>query len=93
VVRTAATQITGSCERPTYPVISKRAGEEGRVVLEFVIGVDGRVLQSKIASSSGFPRLDEAARTALSKCQFSPATVDGQPVQASTRQPFVWELE
>jgi periplasmic protein TonB len=92
-VRTAATQITGSCERPTYPIISKRAGEEGRVVLEFVIGVDGRVLQSKIASSSGFPRLDEAARSALSKCQFSPATVDGQPVQASTKQPFVWELE
>jgi periplasmic protein TonB len=92
-VRTGATSISSSCEQPEYPAISRRAGEEGIVTLEFVIGVDGRVVQSKVASSSGFPRLDEAARAALSKCKFSPATLDGVAVQSTTKMPYRWLLE
>jgi periplasmic protein TonB len=92
-VRTGATSISSSCEQPEYPAISRRAGEEGIVTLEFIIGVDGRVVQSKVASSSGYPRLDEAARSGLSKCKFSPATVDGVAVQSTTKMPYRWLLE
>src|SRR5579883_890846 len=67
------------CREPEYPPSSARLGEAGRVVLALLVGVDGRVTDSKVEQSSGFPRLDEAAREALSLCKFKPGTVDGQP--------------
>jgi periplasmic protein TonB len=92
-VRTGATSIAGSCEKPDYPSISRRAGEEGTTGLSLVISEEGKVIQSRVASSSGYPRLDETARAALSKCTFKPATADGKPVQASTSISFVWSLD
>ena len=67
--------------------------EEGTVTLKFLIGVDGRVLQTDIEKSSGFARLDEASRSALSKCQFRPGTVDGKPEQSWTTIQYKWRLE
>ena len=43
------------------------------------IGPDGKVVQSAVASSSGFKRLDDAGLAAISLCRFRPATVDGKP--------------
>jgi protein TonB len=67
--------------------------EEGTVSLRFLVGVDGKVMQSEVAKSSGYKRLDEAARGGLAKCQFKPATVDGKPEQAWTTIQYVWRLE
>ena len=47
--------------RPEYPSASIRLGEEGLVGLQLYINEDGRVGEAKIASSSGFERLDDAA--------------------------------
>jgi periplasmic protein TonB len=90
--KTGATLAKGTCEEPDYPPISLRAKEEGAVLLEFTVSPEGKVVQSKVLSSSGFPRLDEAARNAFSKCKFSPATTDGQAVQGSTRFRYNWTL-
>lgn len=92
-VRTGATSIAGSCEKPDYPSISRRAGEEGTTGLSLVISEEGKVIQSRVSSSSGYPRLDETARAALSKCTFKPATADGKAVQASTSISYVWSLD
>lgn len=46
---------------PDYPPMSKRLGEEGSVVLELYVLEDGRVGEARLKTSSGFPRLDEAA--------------------------------
>lgn len=67
--------------------------EEGTVSLKFLIGVDGKVMQADIEKSSGFVRLDEAARNALSKCQFRPGTVDGKPEQSWANIKYTWRLE
>ncbi|NKF22338.1 energy transducer TonB [Solimonas marina] len=76
-------KVTGKgCRAPEYPPISQRLGEEGSVVLQLKVGVDGKVTDSRIQTSSGYNRLDEAARKALSLCQFQPAIVDGQKVPA-----------
>ena len=48
--------------------------------LSFLIDVDGKVLDSKVDRSSGFRRLDEAARAGLGLCKFKPATLNGLPV-------------
>lgn len=52
------------------------------MVLRFLIDTDGRVVKSEVESSSGYARLDEAARNALGRCQFKPGTVDGKPEQS-----------
>jgi len=92
-VRTAATVQLGACEKPAYPSASVRLEEEGTVHLRFLVGTDGRVVQSEVLKSSGFKRLDEAARTGLAKCLFKPATVDGQPEQAWASIQYTWRLE
>ena len=93
-IRTGATiQAGASCAKPDYPSASRRLEEEGTVTLKFLIGTDGRVLQAEIEKSSGFNRLDEAARNALSKCQFRPGTVDGKPEQSWASMKYTWRLE
>ena len=61
--------------------------------LRFLIGADGSVLQSEVIKSSGFVRLDEAARNALAKCQFRPGTVDGKPEASWASIQYTWRLE
>jgi protein TonB len=92
-VRTTAGVNMAQCDKPDYPSASRRMEEEGTVGLRFLVGVDGKVVQSEVAKSSGYKRLDEAARAGLSKCRFKPATVDGQPEQAWTTIQYVWRLE
>ena len=91
--RTAAGVNVNQCEKPEYPSASRRLEEEGTVALRFLVGVDGKVLQSEIEKSSGFKRLDEAARAGLSKCQFRPALVDGKPEQAWASMKITYRLE
>jgi len=65
-----------SC-KPVYPAMSKRLGEQGKVVIKVVVGADGLPKQADIRRSSGFDRLDEAARDAMLRCRFSPGKVNG----------------
>jgi protein TonB len=69
--------------QPDYPPTSRRLGEEGSVVLQVLVGTDGKVQDGKVQTSSGFPRLDEAAlKHALRAWRFTPGTEDGKPVTA-----------
>lgn len=69
--------------QPDYPPTSRRLGEEGSVVLQVLVGTDGKVQDGKVQTSSGFPRLDEAAlKHALRAWRFTPGTEDGAPVTA-----------
>ena len=93
-IRTGAVIQAGAhCTKPDYPSASRRMEEEGTVTLKFLIGVDGKVIQADIEKTSGFTRLDEAARNALSKCQFRPGTVDGKPEQSWASIKYTWRLE
>jgi protein TonB len=93
-IRTSATiQVGANCAKPDYPSASLRLEEEGTVRLKLLISTEGRVLQAEIDKSSGFHRLDEAARNALSKCQFRPGTVDGKPEQSWASMTYVWRID
>lgn len=81
------------CQPPEYPAVSRRLEETGVVLLQFLIDVDGRVADSRIETSSGHTRLDEAARAALSRCRFKPGSTDGKPEQSWARLRYVWKLE
>ena len=92
-VRVAAVVDARACEKPAYPSASLRANETGVVLLSFLIDTDGKVLESKVERSSGYRRLDEAARNGLSLCRFKPATVDGKPERTWSRIEYEWKLE
>ena len=82
-----------SCEQPEYPPQAVRLGQSGIVELEFLVDVDGSALDSRVKSSSGFPRLDDAARKALQLCKFKPATEDGKSIKAWGALKYEWKLQ
>lgn len=91
--RTTAVVDARNCSKPEYPSASIRAQETGLVVLQFLIGADGTAIDSKVETSSGYRRLDEAARKALALCKFRPGTEAGKPVQSWARIEYLWKLE
>jgi len=84
-------------ERPDRPTISpgspdkclprdltelpSKRGHEGTVKLRMLLGTDGAVKQVFVASSSGNPALDDAARRAVAGCIFDPPPVKGQRIE------------
>ncbi len=92
-IRVPAVVDAKACEKPEYPAKSLRNEEQGTVILAFLIGLDGRVADSRIEKSSGSRELDRAAITGLSLCKFKPGTVDGKPEQSWTKMQYVWKLE
>jgi len=92
-VRTAPVVDARECEKPPYPAAALRANETGTVQLNFLIDVNGQVLESRVARSSGSKRLDEAARNGLGLCKFKPATVDGKPERSWARIEYEWKIE
>ena len=93
VVRTPAVVDSKACEKPVYPSASIRANETGVVLLSFLVDVNGIALESKVERSSGYRRLDEAARAGLALCKFKPATVDGKPERSWSRIEYEWTLQ
>lgn len=79
--------------KPHYPALSKRLGEQGIVRLNILVSADGSVSRLEIASSSGYPRLDEVARqTVQSSWKFEPARQAGKPVPAWVIVPIAFTL-
>ena len=92
-VRTAAVADFNTCAKPVYPQEARRFDQAGTVTLSFLIDKDGRVADSKIVKSSGFRSLDAAAVVGISKCRFTPATLNGAPEQAWMQMQYVWSLK
>lgn len=58
--------------KPVYPMLSKRVGEQGRVLVHVLIGPDGQAQRADIKTSSGFERLDQAALATVLKWRYVP---------------------
>ena len=69
---------------PYYPSFSKRAGEQGTVVVRLIIGTNGEVEDVALLQSSSFPRLDRAASEIGKRYRFKPYIVNGAPTKIST---------
>lgn len=82
-----------TCQKPPYPVQSRRARETGTVEVMLLVDREGRVTEKAVARSSGHPALDRAALEGLARCQFKPGTIDGRVEPAWLRLRYVWKLE
>ena len=84
--------ITARRVAPIYPATSRRRSEEGDVVLDVLVGADGRVTQITVAGSSDFERLDKAAVAAVQQWRFVPGRVAGEPQAMRLRVPIRFQL-
>lgn len=81
------------CKAPRYPAKSLEKEEEGLVVFRFLVGLDGSVKQAVLVQSSGFERLDQAAKESFQRCKFTPGKIDGESKETWVRQPFRWKIQ
>jgi len=77
---------------PEYPAVSRRLGEEGRVILRVLVTAGGKPQTVEIEDGSGSRRLDNAAMDAVKKWQFIPAKRDNTPVSAYVLVPLKFAL-
>ena len=77
---------------PRYPPASRRAREEGEVLVRVLIDVDGRPSEVRILRSSGHSRLDDAAIEAVRAALFRPYVADGRARAAYVRVPVEFAL-
>lgn len=76
-----------------YPPASLRAEEQGRTVITVSINTAGRVDSCSVATSSGFPKLDEkSCQLASRRFRFKPALQNGQPVASTKAMPIKWQI-
>jgi protein TonB len=78
---------------PVYPPQSRRAGEEGTGVFRVLVDASGHASGVTVVKSTGFPKLDDAAMTAIRKWLFKAAVQNGQPVQSWTRVRVQFRLD
>ncbi len=62
-----------TCAKPRLPRAMEKDEIEGTTILSFQIGADGKPINARVARSSGWAVLDEAALESLALCDFNPA--------------------
>lgn len=78
---------------PAYPPLSRRMGEEGKVVLRVSVNAQGSADSVEIRTSSGSQRLDESAQKTVRNWKFIPAKRGDSAVQSWVLVPIIFKLE
>ncbi len=83
----------GTNPLPPYPLVARRLGKEGVVLLEVLVAPDGGAADVRMIRSSGFAPLDESAVTTVrERWRFVPARRDGVPVESRVTVPIRFRL-
>jgi TonB family protein len=95
VVMTVRPQLlnTAQVERElirNYPPLLRDAGVGGTPILWFHIDETGRVIQTRLHTSSGYTQLDEAAQKVAEHMRFSPALNRDRKIQVWVEIPVVF---
>lgn len=77
---------------PVYPLVARKLGEAGTVLLRVELDENGRLVANDVARSSGFSRLDEAAVAAVKRWRCQPAMRDGQALRIVSIESFDFKL-
>jgi protein TonB len=80
-------------EPPEYPEESRAAGEQGVVMLRVEVTAAGKPAAVSILKSSGYFRLDQAARRAVLHWKFHPAMTAGIPLSSEADVPVRFKLQ
>jgi protein TonB len=75
-----------------YPDIARKAGIEGRVILQFIVDEKGNVIDPQVVRGIG-GGCDEQAIEAVKKVTFKPGMQRGRPVKVRFSLPIVFKLQ
>ncbi|MDO9030612.1 MAG: TonB family protein [Hydrogenophaga sp.] len=78
---------------PPYPPLSKRLGEQGKVIVRALIEVNGTASKAEIRTSSGYERLDQTALQTVLKWRYIPGKRAGVPEAMWFNIPINFVLE
>jgi len=78
---------------PAYPALSRRMGEEGKVVLRVSVSPQGNADNVEIKTSSGSNRLDESAAKTVRSWRFIPAKRGESAIQSWVLVPIIFKLD
>ena len=76
---------------PEYPDIARQSSMEGTVVVQALVGKDGKVKDTKVVKS--VPVLDDAAVAAVKRWVFKPALSNNKPVAVWVAVPVKFSLQ
>lgn len=79
-------------EMPVYPMMARKLGREGKVVLKLTIDENGNLLNVEVVEKAGYG-FTEAAVEAVKKSTFLPAKKDGKPLVSRALLPIRFRLE
>ncbi|MBP1763875.1 MAG: hypothetical protein H6Q65_933 [Firmicutes bacterium] len=77
---------------PQYPQDARTNGWEGTVRVKVLINESGAVQDIRLANSSGYGSLDQAALDGVCRWRFKPACHEGSPIVAWVTVPVIFEL-
>lgn len=78
---------------PAYPMMSRRLGEQGKVMIKALVDASGHAVDAVVHQSSGKPRLDDAAKKAVMDALFKPYREDGRAEAVYVVVPVIFKLE
>jgi protein TonB len=88
-----ATPLYRNNPAPLYPRIARKRGQEGIVLLEVFVSINGKAGDIRIAESSGYETLDEAAEKAVRRWLFTPGMQNGKTIAMWVKVPIRFMLE
>ena len=77
---------------PPYPIVARKKGLQGKLVLKVSINNDGSVKNVVVGKSSGHKILDKVSKETVEKWVFIPAKKMGKPVEANIKVPIRFVL-
>ena len=75
---------------PIYPDLAREAGVDGTVMVQALVGKDGKVKDVRVVKS--IPMLDDAAKVAVRRWVFKPALSNNKPVAVWVGVPVKFSL-
>jgi len=78
---------------PEYPMIARKRGCQGNVVLEVLIDKQGKVIDLRVFSSSGYSILDKTAKASVKKWLFEPGMRGVEKIEMWVKVPIRFELK
>ena len=78
-------------EMPVYPLLARRLGKEGKVILRLTIDDKGKLLNLEIIEGSGYG-FTESAIEAVRRSTFQPAMKEGKPILSRALLPIKFTL-
>jgi len=84
----------GSIQRALkYPEIARKAGIEGRVIVQVLVSEKGKVIKTRVIKSLGHSGCDEAAVKAIRNVKWKPALQRDKPVKVWVAIPVIFRLK